>query len=67
MMPMRERRLSLETRGAAWLAALLLALAASWLPACGEDRGGPGEAMEELRDEAGDTGEEIRDEVDDAT
>jgi hypothetical protein len=47
--------------------ALLLGAVASCLPACQEERGGVGEAVEELRDEAGDAADEIEDEIDDNT
>ena len=57
----------MRSHGALALGALLLAGAAAWLPACGEDRSRGEEAMEELRDEAGDVRDEVEDEVDDAS
>jgi hypothetical protein len=54
-------------RGGLLLGALLVVGAASWLPACDQNRSRGEEAVEELRDEAGDAKDEIEDEVDDAT
>jgi hypothetical protein len=57
----------MRSHGGLLLGALLLAGAASWLPACDQNRGQGEEAVEELRDEAGDVKDEVEDEVDDNT
>jgi hypothetical protein len=49
------------------LGTILLGALVGALPLACRDDSGPGEAMEELKDEAEDTKEEIEDEIDDHT